>query len=166
MTRRASIVKIASAGVAAGLISGLVKLGWEALLPPRTPERDETNPPQEFLQQHGLTKEQTHATYEYNGHEIPWVSLMLHFGFSSGISAFYSVLGHYVPLVKMGNGTMFGLATWAGAHLIAMPMLGIVPDAKDQPAEEHISEAAGHMVWNWVNQAVLDDLLARQDEKQ
>ena len=38
------------AGTAAGLISGLVKLGWEDVLPPRTPERNATNPPQRLLE--------------------------------------------------------------------------------------------------------------------
>ena len=38
------------AGTAAGIISGLVKLGWENILPPRTPERNKTNPPQKFMQ--------------------------------------------------------------------------------------------------------------------
>lgn len=37
------------AGTAAGVISGLVKLGWENILPPRTPERNKTNPPQNYL---------------------------------------------------------------------------------------------------------------------
>ncbi|MCL5458768.1 DUF1440 domain-containing protein [Loigolactobacillus coryniformis] len=161
MTKKVALSTLVAAGATAGLVSGLVKLGWEALLPPRTPERDATNPPQTFLQQHGLSYAQTHKTYRYNGHDVPWVSLMLHFGFSSGIGALYSVTGHYLPFTKLGNGAAYGLATWAGAHLLAMPTLGIVPTAKDQPMPEHISEAAGHMVWNWVNQLTIDQLLIR-----
>ncbi|MDU0404110.1 hypothetical protein KF7HA_02492 [Lactococcus lactis] len=38
-------------GIVSGLISGMVKIGWEAILPPRTKERDETNPPQKLMQQ-------------------------------------------------------------------------------------------------------------------
>ncbi len=37
----------------------------------------------------------------------------------------------------------------------------IVPAAKDQPAEEHLSEAVGHMVWNTVNQIVISDMLRK-----
>ena len=88
-----SIVKLAAVGAVAGLVSGLVKLGWENILPPRTPERDATNPPQTFLQQHGLTPAETHATYTYSGHQIPWVSLLVHFGFSSSLGALYAVAG-------------------------------------------------------------------------
>lgn len=72
---KTSVMKLAAVGAVAGLVSGLVKLGWENILPPRTPERDATNPPQTFLQQHGLTAAQTHATYTYSDHQIPWVSL-------------------------------------------------------------------------------------------
>lgn len=146
---KTSVMKLAAVGAVAGLVSGLVKLGWENILPPRTPERDATNPPQTFLQQHGLTAAQTHATYTYSDHQIPWVSL----------GALYAVAGHYVPLFKLGYGSMWGLGVWAGAHLWAMPALKIVPAAKDQPVEEHLSEAVGHMVWNTVNQIVISDML-------
>ena len=143
-----SIVKLAAVGAVAGLVSGLVKLGWENILPPRTPERDATNPPQTFLQQHGLTPAETHATYTYSGHQIPWVSLLVHFGFSSSLGALYAVAGHYVPLFKLGYGSLW-----------PMPPQNPAPAAKDQPAEEHLSEAVGHMVWNTVNQIVISDML-------
>lgn len=31
-------------GILSGMVSGMVKIGWEALLPPRTLERNSTNP--------------------------------------------------------------------------------------------------------------------------
>lgn len=163
MTKKTSIIKIAAAGAAAGVVSGFVKLGWEALLPPRTPERDATNPPQATLEKMGMSKEQSHATYTYSNHEIPWMSLVVHFTFSSTFGAMYAVAGHYVPLFKLGRGVFWGLGVWAGAHLLGMPAMGVVPSAKEQPAEEHISEAAGHAVWNWVNDAVTDELLNRKE---
>ena len=70
------------AGTAAGIISGLVKLGWENILPPRTPERNKTNPPQKLLEQMGVPTKLTHATYTYSGEKLPWVSYLVHFGFS------------------------------------------------------------------------------------
>ena len=33
-------------GVVAGIFSAIVKFGWEVPFPPRTPERNATNPPQ------------------------------------------------------------------------------------------------------------------------
>lgn len=59
--------KSITVGITAGLVAGLVKLGWENILPPRTPERDQTNPPQKMLEQFGVPTQITHATYTYSG---------------------------------------------------------------------------------------------------
>lgn len=42
------------AGVTGGVISGLVKLGWENILPPRTPQRDQTNPHNNYCNKLGF----------------------------------------------------------------------------------------------------------------
>ena len=38
-------------GLIAGIFSGIIKFGWEVPFPPRTPERNSTNPPQALLEQ-------------------------------------------------------------------------------------------------------------------
>ncbi len=146
------------AGGVAGVISGLVKLGWENVLPPRTPERNKTNPPQRLLEQAGIPEQVTHATYTYSDQQLPWVSYMIHFGFSTSFAMFYSLAGHYVPVIKMGDGTLFGLGVWGAFHLGIMPAMGTVPSAKDQPVEEHVSEALGHVVWMWTNDLIADEV--------
>ncbi|WP_281165253.1 YagU family protein [Liquorilactobacillus sicerae] len=153
------------AGGVAGIVSGFVKLGWEALFPPRTAERDATNPPQQFLQQLGVPEKITHSTYTYSGHQLPWVSFLMHFGFSSSFGILYTVAGHYLPIIKLGQGTFFGAGVWATAHLGALPMLGTVPSAKDQPAEEHLSELFGHVSWMWVTHIVANELMAEAQAK-
>ena len=80
------------AGTAAGVISGLVKLGWENILPPRTAERDKVNPPQTLLQQLGIPAKLTQATYQYSGQKLPWVSYLVHFGFSISFATAYAAL--------------------------------------------------------------------------
>ncbi|WP_125681631.1 DUF1440 domain-containing protein [Levilactobacillus yonginensis] len=142
------------AGGAAGVISGLVKLGWENVLPPRTEERDATNPPQTLLEQFGVPKTVTHATYHYSGHELPWVSYVIHFGFSTTFAVLYQIIGEKIPAVKKDAGTWFGLAIWVAFHLGIMPAMGTVPAAKDQPKTEHVSEALGHIVWMVTNDLV------------
>lgn len=146
------------AGTAAGIVSGLVKLGWENVLPPRTEERDETNPPQQLLEQVGVPKTITHATYTYSGHQLPFVSYIMHFGFSTSFSVFYSVAQHYVPAIKAGQGTVFGTVVWGAFHHGILPALGTIPRVKDQPLEEHISEGLGHAIWMWTNDVVTDQL--------
>ena len=138
-----------AAGIAAGVIGGLVKLGWENLLPPRTPARNATNPPQRLLEQLGVPKQVTHATYTYSEQQVPYVSLIMHFGFSLTFAVAYQILGHKWPAIKAGQGTLFGLGVWGAYHAVLMPMMGTIPSVKDQPMEEHVSEILGHMVWMW-----------------
>ncbi len=69
--------------VASWPLSGIVKLGWEVMFPPRTPERNATNPPQELLQQLGFSSEFTHQTYTFSNMELPWVSFILQVFLSS-----------------------------------------------------------------------------------
>ncbi|MFC6208271.1 DUF1440 domain-containing protein [Levilactobacillus tongjiangensis] len=142
------------AGGAAGIVSGLVKLGWENILPPRTEERDATNPPQRLLEQFGVPQAVTHATYHYSGQALPWVSYVIHFGFSTTFAVLYQIIGEKIPAVKKDAGTWFGLAIWVAFHLGIMPAMGTVPAAKDQPKEEHVSEALGHIVWMVTNDLV------------
>ena len=132
------------AGTAAGLISGLVKLGWEDVLPPRTPERN--------------------ATYTYSDQEMPWVSFIVHFGFSVSFGIIYEVLVENSQYLKKGYGTIFGLAVWVAFHLGIMPAMGTVPSAKEQPKEEHLSEALGHIAWMWTNDIVGRELYRRLTE--
>lgn len=46
--------RIIVTGIVGGFIGGAVKMGWEALMPPRTPEREEEPPPLTLLNQVGL----------------------------------------------------------------------------------------------------------------
>ncbi|WP_141434427.1 DUF1440 domain-containing protein [Bacillus sp. 03113] len=150
LTSKSNVSTAIIVGIIGGLISGIVKLGWEILLPPRTIERNLTNPPQELLQQMGVPSDITHLTYMYSGIEVPWVSLIIHFSFSIGVAILYCVLAEYYPKIKWGQGIVFGLFMWIAFHLIIMPALGTVPAMWNQPFSEHLSEALGHMLWMWI----------------
>ncbi len=43
-------------GLIAGMISGMVKIGWESIFPPRTIARNLINPPQHMAMQLGIPK--------------------------------------------------------------------------------------------------------------
>ena len=132
-----------AAGVVAGLSSGAIKMGWESLFPPRKPDREV--PPVTFLQQRGVDPDS--ATYTYNGNQVPWGVLAVHFGFSVVTVAAYSVAAEYLPRTKLWAGAAYGLGAFVVAHEIVLPRLGLSPAAKDLPVEEHASELLGHVVW-------------------
>ena len=130
----------ALAGVLGGIVSAIVKFGWEVPPPPRTPVRNATNPPQQLLQQLGVPESVTHLSYTYNGNEgLPWISFIVHFAFSIGFAVLYCV----------------------GFHVILMPLMGTVPAPWDQPFAEHFSEFFGHIIWLWVIEIFRRDLRNR-----
>lgn len=138
------------AGLLGGFISGIVKFGWEVPLPPRSPERNETNPPQAMLELLGIAPEITHASYTYNDNKkLPWVSFIVHFAFSITFALLYCVTAQRFPKITATQGVLYGLLVWIVFHLIVLPALKVVPRASEQPWEEHLSEALGHAVWMW-----------------
>ncbi|WP_144938139.1 YagU family protein [Rothia kristinae] len=148
-------------GVIAGIFSGIVKFGWEVPFPPRSPERNATNPPQALLELLGMSPEATHQTYTYLGNDLPWVSFIVHFAFAISFAVLYCVIAEYRPGITLWQGAVFGLAVWVAFHLVVMPLMGIVPAPWEQPFGEHFSEALGHVVWAWSIEIVRRDLRSR-----
>lgn len=149
-------------GIIAGIVSAIVKFGWEVPLPPRTPERNATNPPQAVLQLLGMSDHTVHLSYTFNGNAgLPWVSFIVHFGFSIAFAIIYCVIAERFPQIKLWQGVAFGLLVWVAFHLVIMPAMGVVPAPWEQPWQEHLSESLGHAVWMWVIEIVRRDLRNR-----
>ena len=148
-------------GVVTGIIGGFIKLGWEVPFPPRTPERNLTNPPQEVLQQLGFSFDFTHTTVSFNGNEVMIVSLLVHFAFSIFFIGLYCVLAEKWSQIKLWQGVAYGLLIWVVWHIVLMPALGTIPAPWDQPLAEHSSEATGHAAWLWVAELTRRDLRNR-----
>ncbi len=148
-------------GILAGAIGAIVKFGWEVPLPPRTAVRNATNPPQHILQQMGFSEHFTHATYTFNGWQLPYISFIIHFGFSIFFMVLYCLAAERWPQIKLWQGAAFGFAVWVVFHLVLMPAMGTVPAPWDQPFAEHFSECFGHIFWMWVMELARRDLRNR-----
>lgn len=46
-----------------------------------------------------------------------------------------------------------------------MPLMKTVPSPKDQPLEEHISEALGHIAWMWTNNEIAEIVLKQLGQR-
>lgn len=137
-------------GFIAGMISGMVKIGWEALFPPRNQARNATNPPQKLMEQMGIPSSVTHATITVaEDQKVPYVSLLLHFGFSIFFSILFVLVANYYGIITYGQGTVYGIVIWIAFHWVILPAFKTVPPAWQQPYYENISEFLGHMVWAW-----------------
>jgi putative membrane protein len=142
-----------AAGLVAGVTSGAIKMAWEAWLPPRTPDREV--PPVTLLKHQGVDPDA--KTYRYNGNDVPWGVLAVHFGFSVVTVAGYAVLVEYLPKAKLWMGAAYGIGAWAVAHELVLPRLKLTPAAKDLPLEETLSELFGHVAWMFEAEMVRRD---------
>ena len=130
--KRRRIGTAAVVGLIGGLFSAIVKFGWEVPFPPRTPERNATNPPQMLLEQLGMTPDQVHTTVSFNGNDnLPIYSFIIHFSFAIVFALFYCIVAEYFPGIKLWQGAAFGLLVWIGFHLVLMPLMGTVPSPWD-----------------------------------
>ncbi len=134
-------------GIVGGFLGGAVKMGWEALMPPRTPERDEEPPPMTLLNQLGLPENIKNATYHYNGNDIPLTIMGVHYGFSIVNAMSYTLIAEKCPQVKALNGSIFGIIVNIAFHEYLLPKLSLTPKVEDLPKEERLSELLGHIIW-------------------
>lgn len=144
-------------GLIAGLISGIVKLGWEVILPPRVLDR--ITPPQLLLENLGVNVHE--MTYVFSGHVINYGNFIIHFGFSVVTVIAYCFVAEIWPKVKLWQGCAAGLVFWVVAHLFIMPLIGLTPPALELPFDEQLSEIFGHMVWMWTAEIFRRDLRSR-----
>lgn len=149
-------------GFIAGMISGMVKIGWENIFPPRAPERNAINPPQHMAQQLGFPDDLIFSTVYYNGQPVMPFTLFLHFSFAIVFSILFILLIQKWKQVGIGQGAIYGLALWVIWHVVLMPLFGTTPAPWDMPFEEHFSEILGHAIWGWSIAATAFFLIAKQ----
>lgn len=72
---------------------------------------------------------------------------VVHYAFGAGIGAIYGTLAEVSDPASIGWGTAFGAAVWLGAHVIAVPALGLSkPITQSTPASE-AAEFGAHLLY-------------------
>lgn len=160
-TTKKKILVAIIVGIIAGIVCGYAKLGWEVMFPPRTPLRNLINPPQMLLMQLGFTKDFVTSTYTYSGNHMPYISFMVHFGFTFFFMILYSIVAEYWPKITLWQGAAYGIVLWIAFHLIIMPAFGTVPAPWNQPLAEHASELFGHAFCFWLAEVARRDMRSR-----
>ena len=140
-----STKRVVITSIVGGLLSGAVKIGWEAIVPPRTPEREKETPPMTLLNQVGLPDSIKKATYYYNGNDIPITVMGIHYGFSVANALAYGLLAERFPRITALKGSLFGVAIHIAFHEYLLPKLKLTPQVKDLPYEERLSELFGRL---------------------
>lgn len=142
-----SCKRILLTGLAGGLVGGMVKMGWESIVPPRTPERDEEPPPVTMMKQFKVPDSIQNYTVTYNSNEIPLTVMGIHYGFSVANAFVYAILAEKCNKITVGKGLMFGVAIHVIFHEWLLPKLKLTPEASELPIQEHVSELLGHIIW-------------------
>lgn len=149
-------------GFIAGMISGMVKIGWENIFPPRTIARNLVNPPQHMAEQIGIPKKLIFSyVYFSQDQKVFWFTLVLHFSFAIAFSVLFVFISQYWAKIGLWQGVAYGLFLWFAWHIVIMPAFGTIPAPWNQPLGEWFSEFFGHAVWGWSIASTVYYLIAK-----
>src|SRR5699024_12199842 len=71
----------------------------------------------------------------------------IHYGFSVGNALLYGLIAEKCSKITFGKGILFGVGVHVIFHEFVLPKLNLTPAKEDLPAEEHLSELLGHIIW-------------------
>lgn len=141
-------------GIVAGVISALVKSGFEDLIPPRTLET--LPPPVVLLEKLGFHVDS--MTYHWMDYTINWGGNSVHILFSVAVAIIYCVLNEYFVKARLFHGIAFGIAVSVFAHGLIVPLLGLSHWLWTSGSEALISEFIGTGFWIWTIEAIRQNL--------
>jgi len=84
----------------------------------------------------------------------PMASSIVHYGFGASVGAFYGAVAEIVPRVTVGVGLPFGVAVWLGAHVVAVPALGLAEPPTRQPVQKEGEEFGLHLLYGLTTELV------------
>ncbi len=79
---------------------------------------------------------------------------VVHYAFGAGVGAVYGAAAEVVPRVTTAFGLPFGAAVWLGAHVVAVPALGLAEPPTRQPIGKEAKEFGLHLVYGAVTELV------------
>jgi uncharacterized membrane protein YagU involved in acid resistance len=75
---------------------------------------------------------------------------LVHYAFGASVGGIYGAAAEIAPAVTKGLGAPFGAAVWLGAHVIAVPALGLAAPITRSSASTEAVELAAHLVYGAV----------------
>ena len=101
------------------------------------------------------------AGYTLTEHQKPRAGAAVHYAFGAVVGAAYGAAAELVPMVTTAFGVPFGVAVWLGAHVVAVPAMGLTEPPTQQPVGKEAEEFGLHVVYGTVTE-IVRRLLQRQ----
>jgi len=79
---------------------------------------------------------------------------VVHYAFGATVGALYGAVAEVIPRVTTALGVPFGIAVWLGAHVVAVPALGLSEPSTWQPLGQEAEELGLHVVYGSVTEFV------------
>lgn len=86
---------------------------------------------------------------------------MVHYAFGSSVAAVYGAIAEVAPAVSAGGGIPFGVAVWLGAHVIALPALGLAPPVTRSDTPSEVAEFVAHLLYGGLTELVRSGVRSR-----
>ena len=77
----------------------------------------------------------------------PVAGSIVHYAFGASMGLAQGAAAAVAPIVGAGGGLGFGAAVWLGAHVIAVPALGLAPSPRRQPLSKEGLELTLHLLF-------------------
>jgi uncharacterized membrane protein YagU involved in acid resistance len=85
--------------------------------------------------------------HELTPQEKQFAGPAVHYAFGSTMAATYGAAVEAAPFLRIGWGLPFGAAVWLGAHVIAVPSLGLSERVTSSSPRREAIEFAAHLVY-------------------
>lgn len=79
---------------------------------------------------------------------------LVHYAFGASVGGTYGAVAEAVPVITRGAGVPLGAAVWLGAHVIAVPALGLSKPVTRSSFSDEAVELAAHVVYGAVAELV------------
>jgi uncharacterized membrane protein YagU involved in acid resistance len=91
---------------------------------------------------------------ELSGEVKPIAGEAVHYGMGMLSGAMYAAIAEVVPLVRAGNGLLFGAVLWLVADETAVSAVGLSKGPSSYPPSTHAYALFSHLVYGFVTETV------------
>lgn len=161
MTERASLTRTLVGGVVGGLVASAAMTGAQLLLSHAAEAEggDTDREPTGQQLADAVSEAATGAPVPDAGKDL--AGKAVHFATGAGLGVLYTLTSRWLPEVRAGFGTAYGLAVSAVLDEGLVPALGLAPPPGEVPLADHAEGAAAHLVYGVALEAMTRVLVGR-----